>query len=503
MDKGYIYGKIYDRRAVGQLHNAYLTVTLALCLAVVLSLFLTLIDGVRRNGARLEAECVTDIGLQNILAEYHRELMKQYNLFAIDSSYGTAGCGKANTEAHLLRYLSGNLSYDDIFLSDYLYRDFLGLAVERVELTKVSILTDYGGALFRSDAVEAVKADVGLGLLQELQSWMQNVEINGLEEGTEENQKQELDSEIREWVNEYDGREIQVSEDEWKRAEVKNPTDGLEAKKRMGLLRLVVGDEANISPNVIHPESLILNRMQQGQINYGNMAWEGNTETEQLTERFLFQEYLLRYMGRFGKECEEDALRYQIEYLIAGKESDVENLKSVVNRLCILREAANAMYLMSNEAKRGEIRLVAAAACTLITLPALTPLLESAILLAWAYAESVYDIRTLLAGGKVPVLKDDGSWHYSLSAALNGSLQDESTGGEGLAYEDYLRIFMMLSDLDMLTGRAMDMVEADIRKTPGNAAFRLDGCFKAVEAHIRIGSSYGFQYEITRQKSYE
>ena len=71
--------------------NAYLTITLALCLAVILSLFLTLIDGVRRNGARLEAECVTDIGLQSIMAEYHRELMKQYNLFAIDSSYGKIG----------------------------------------------------------------------------------------------------------------------------------------------------------------------------------------------------------------------------------------------------------------------------------------------------------------------------------------------------------------------------------------------------------------------------
>lgn len=502
-DRGCIYRNIYGRRAEGQLYNAYLTVTLALCMAVILSLFLTLMDGVRRNGARLETECVADIGLQSIMAEYHRELMKQYNLFAIDSSYGTATCGRANTEEHLYRYLSGNLSYDDIFLSDYLYRDFLGLAVKQVELTKVSIMTDYEGAVFRKDAVEAVKDDVGLGLLQELRGWMQNVEINGLEEGKEEARKQELDREISEWVSEYDGMEIEVDEDEWERVEIRNPTDELEAKKRMGLLWLVVGDETNISPNVIHPDNLILNRMQQGQINRGNMVWEGHTETEQLTERFLFQEYLLRYMGRFGKECDEDALCYQIEYLIAGKASDVENLKSVVNRLCILREAANAMYLMSNEAKRGEIRLVAAAACTLITLPALTPLLESAILLAWAYAESIYDVKTLLAGGKVPLLKDDGNWHYSLSAALSGSIQDEGTGGEGLAYEDYLRIFMMLSDVDTITGRAMDMVEADIRKTPGNAAFRLDGCFEAVEAHIQIGSSHGFQYDITRQKSYE
>ena len=76
--------------------NGYLTVGLSLCLAVLLSLCLTLIDGVRRNGARLEIECITDIGMHSIMAEYHRELMRQYNLFAIDSSYGTDLCAKAN-----------------------------------------------------------------------------------------------------------------------------------------------------------------------------------------------------------------------------------------------------------------------------------------------------------------------------------------------------------------------------------------------------------------------
>ena len=331
---------------------------------------------------------------------------------------------------------------------------------------------------------------------------MQKVEINGLEDGKEEARKQELDEEIGEWVEKYDGQMVEVNEDQWERAEVRNPTDGLEAKKRMGLLRLVLEDEASVSPNIIHTGSLVQERMRQGRINRGNMAWEEAEGAGQMAERFLFQEYLLRYMGRYGREHEEDALRYQIEYLITGKESDLENLKGVVNRLCILREGANAMYLMSNERKRAEIRLVAAAACTVIALPALTPLLESAILLAWAYAESVYDVKSLLAGGKVPLLKDDGSWHYSLSAALNGSLRDETTGGEGLGYEDYLRIFMMLTDADKITARAMDMVEADIRRTPGNAAFRLDGCFRAIEAHVRIGSTHGYQYDITRQKSY-
>lgn len=493
---------INGRKTVGQIQNAYLTVYLALCLAVILSLFLTLLDGVRRNGARLEAECVTDIGLQSIMAEYHRELMKQYNLFAIDSSYGTATCGKANTEAHLLKYLSGNLSYDDIFLSDYLYRDFLALKVEQVELTKGAILTDYAGAVFRDSAVNAVKDDIGLDLLQNLQDWMQKVEVNGLEEGKEEIQREELDKEIEEWIEAYDGTQEETLVGGWGQVQGGNPTDELEFLERKGILHLVVGSETALSQNVLNTENLIMDRMQKGQVNRGNIEREEGTQAQELTERFLFQEYLLRYMGRYGMEHEEDALHYQIEYLIAGKESDVENLRSVANRLCVLREAANAMYLMSDETKKGEVRIAAAALCTLIMQPGLTPLLEGAILLAWAYAESVYDVKSLLAGGKIPLLKDSSSWHYSLSTVLEGSLGDSATEGEGLCYQDYLRIFMMLADRDTITARAMNMVEADIRKTPGNTAFRLDGCYGAVEACIRIGSAYGYRYEITRMKSY-
>lgn len=499
----FTYFEIKDHGDRRKFTNAYLTVCLSLCLAVILSLCLTLIDGARRNGARMEAECVADIGLQSIMAEYHRELMKQYNLFAIDASYGTTTCSKANTEAHLKKYLSKNLQYGDILFSDIFYRDFMGFRLDQAELTKVSILTDQMGAVFRKRAVEAVKADIGLDLLQRLKGWMQEVEVNGLEEGKEEVRKQELDEQIDGWIAEYDGMEIEVEEEDWRTLELENPTDGLEAKKRQGILKLVIEDSENLSQNALNTGNLVMNRMQQGQISQGNMAYESPENMEALAERFIFQEYLLKYMGRYGKEEEENALRYQIEYLIAGKDSDTENLKGVANRLCGLREAANAMYLWSNEAKRAEIKVAAGLVCTLIMLPELTPLLEGAILLAWAFAESVYDVKSLLAGGKVPLFKDDDSWHYGLLAALEGELQDQEQGGEGLSYQDYLRIFMMFTDVDVITGRAMNMVEADIRKTPGNSAFRLDGCYEAVEAYIKIDSGYGYQYEITRQKKYD
>lgn len=478
--------------------NAYLTVYLALCITLILSLCLTLIEGVRRNGARLETEIAAEIGLQSILAEYHRELFYQYNIFAVDSSYGTALPAKANTERHLRQYLDKNLDYKDVFLGFLFYRDFFRLSPEQVSLTKVSLLTDGGGAVFRKCAADAVKDDVGLNLLKEVQEWVRVIEVNGLEETDIEAEKNSLDGEIQE----YDGMEIDIGEEEPYILRVNNPTDHIEEQRRKGILKLVLGDDGELSANAIQSEGLFSNRADRGLINQGNIPIEQSSYEEQLLERFLFQEYLLRYMGHYGKEDEEDALRYQIEYLVAGEDSDADNLRTVLKRICYIREAANALYLLSDSTKRAEAEFVSQLVCDLALVPELAPILEAAILLGWAYAESIYDIKTLLAGGKVPLMKDEGTWHYSLGNALSGSLEESGDTGMGLSYEDYLRIFMMCTDLDTLTARAMNMVEADMRLTPGNSAFRLDGCYAELEACIEVESRYGFDFEMIRHKSY-
>lgn len=460
--------------------NAYLTVYLTLSLTVVLSLCLLLIEGVRKNGAALEAACAADVGMQSIMAEYHRELLEQYNIFAIDSSYGTGVCGKGNTEAHLYRYLEKNLQAGR--------RDFFSLHADGAELTGVSVLTDGKGAVFRSCAVEAIRDDVGLELLEQLQEWVKTVQINGLEESDAEQEKAYLDKEIEEynWEEETEG--------------LTNPTERLNGLRRMGILKLVVEDEQTLSEKAVDTTGLIGNRMAQGRVNSGNLS--DSEEKETLLERFLFQEYLLRYFGRYGSEKEDGALAYQMEYLIAGRDNDTDNLRALAGRLCLLREAANALYLFSDAEKSGEAELLAATVCTLCLVPELTPVVHASILLGWAYAESLHDVKLLLAGKRVPLLKDDSSWYLGLSAALAGEIAGEEEEGEGLSYQDYLRVFMMLTDLDELTGRAMDMAEADIRRTDGNAAFRLDGCYTKVQAGIHISGKNGYAFELVRTKSY-
>lgn len=479
--------------------NGYLTVWMALCLALVLSLFLVLVDGARRGAVRLEAECVTDMSMQSILAEYHRELVKQYNIFAIDSSYGTVVCGRANTEEHLKDYLDKNLSAGDVFLTGILYRDFLGMKLTDAKLTKVSILTDEKGEVFRRKAVEAIAEDVGLGLLEDVREWMQVVEVNGLDSVDTAGRKRSLDEELAS----YDGRLIEEKKNVWIPFDVNNPTAVLEQKRSMGILKLVFGDEAELSQRVLPLTGLVMSRMERGDVNRGNMPLVRQTVPEETAEQFLFREYLLKYMGYYGKLREEDVLKYQVEYLVTGKESDVENLRSVAERLCAMREAANALYLFADAEKREIAGIVAEAACALFLMPEIAPVLEAVILLGWAFAESVYDVKLLLCGGRIPLLKDDESWHYDIWSALSGSLEDESGGERGLSYADYLRIWMMLTDTDTLTGRAMNMVEADIRNTPGNHAFRLDGCYVRVEADIRIESSFGSRVQLIRQRSYD
>ena len=475
--------------------NGYLTVYMTLCLTVILSLCLTMIEGARKNGGAMEASCVADIGMQSVLAEYHRELLEQYNLFAIDSSYGTPEHGSYNTEAHLLKYLEKNLALDEVFLSYFLYRDFLDLQVDGVEMTGMSILTDDKGAVFRRRAVEAVQDDIGISMLEEVQKWMEVISINGLDTDEIRNEKAETDRRIQEY--EYEDEEGEIKQG------VENPTRVLEEQRSKGILRMVIADQDTLSANTLDLSNLIYSRMKQGKVSRGNLSLPESKWTEGMTERFFFQEYLLRYMGHYGQEDDKDALHYQIEYLIAGQNNDTENLRNVANRICALREAANVLYLMSDEKKQLEAEVMAGLISSVLLVPGLAPLLKAAIVLGWAYAESVYDVKSLLAGGRIPLIKDAAAWHYSLEGALSGELGDSTTEGVGLRYEDYLRVFMSFTDLDMLTGRAMDMVEADIRITDKNAGFCLDACYDRVEFDIRMSSGFGYQYQMIRQHAYD
>ena len=183
----------------------------------------------------------------------------------------------------------------------------------------------------------------------------------------------------------------------------------------------------------------------------------------------------------------------------------MDNLRQVATRICGIREVANTIYLYQDEEKEAVADSLAWVLSGAVFYPELQPLFKATLLMGWAYVESLYDTKLLLAGGKVPLMKTKADWHYDLDSILESvdmQLRQEEENAKGLSYTDYLHVLLYLADSEELTFRFMDLIEMDIRLTEGNEAFRMDACIESVEAEGYISSNYGGRYRILRKKSY-
>lgn len=475
--------------------KGYLTVYTALTLTVMISLCLTLVEGVRRNTVAFEAECIMDIGMNSVLAEYHRELLKRYGLLMVDTSYGTNYPSYYNTEQHLSAYLARNLDYSDSTKLSFLYRDLLGMELEDVQVQKVSLATDDGGKVFQYRAAECMQSRLGLEGVSQLFTWMETVEEYQL---LERNIGEEMDQ-VSEDLQQYGEMNPKIAQEDWILIDPTDPLDSLGKMRREGILKWVVEDVSLLSTVVINQDAYVSARAARGEINHGNYP---EREPLELIDNILLLEYFMSYAGYYGNARDDSLLQYQIEYLLCGNAADRDNLKRVADMFCCIRGASNLAYLMSCAEKKAEAEAVAAIASELITLPELEPVFETALLLTWAYLESLYDVRLLFSGGRVPLMKTDADWHYSLTNIWKPQINTGEVGGTGLSYGDYLRIFLYVQPPDTLSMRFMDLMEMDIQRTLGNSCFRMDGCIDGLEAEACIHSGYGYSFSVTRQKNY-
>lgn len=475
----------------------YLTIYVALSLTVMLSLCLTIIEGVRRSSIEWEAECIMDVSMNSVLAEYHREVLNQYNLLYIDSAYGSAYPSYYNTEARLKYYLEQNLNLQEVSYVDFVYKDLLGMKLSDVWLKEVTLATDLSGKLFQRKAAEAVWDDSGMQTLENVLDWVQTIDSNGLLERDIEAEKAEVDTRLEE----LQGTEKLLEDQTWITVKIENPTRHLNDMRAKGVLRWVLPEGSIISGQRVDLSQYISARRKRGKINAGN---PGQIPDITPLENVLFHEYIIRYSGRYNAPKKGSLLQYQTEYVISGKAKDEENLKNVALTISGLREVANVIYLNNCSAKMDMVKIVAKVLAYAIFTPEAEELFKASIVMGWAYLESVYDTKVLLAGGKIPLMKEDKDWHYDLDSIFTtASMEVKNQHKRGLAYEDYLRILLYLGNQEKITFRFMDLMEMDIRLTEGNEAFRMDGCIERIGAQAVIKSGYGYEYVMESRKKYE
>ncbi len=472
--------------------NGYMTVYLALTAGIMLSLILAVVQGARIGTIRMHVECCADMALDSALAQYHRQMLEQYELFFIDTSYGTGDPSYHRTEEQILHYMEKNLRPEETF-DIPAARDLMGLTADSVELLQAGVATDDGGSVLKYHIVQYMKDSRGISLAQDIlrngsqaQQWTEQ-DMEGQWDSTEESMKEEI------------GRKKRLQDQEWDGEIPETPSDVVRQTRGEGILGVAAqGMEVSMAsiPDQSRPSVRHLNR--------GTGLEESRKPADGLVDNGLLYTYILDKCGYWGAQKENSALAYEAEYILQQRTGDMENLKKTAQEMLLIREASNAAFLFGSDL-RGQATAVATAISAILGIPEVEELLEAVILFAWAYAESVKDIRILFKGDKVPLVKTEANWNTPFSQLLTYRfhLDSYTPCEQGWSYRDYLGALLFLHGADSAITGLMDVMESDIQRTPGNEAFRIDGLIDGMRAKIRVTSRYAGSYSIERLYEYE
>lgn len=484
-----------------------ITVFLSLISMLFLSLFCTMAESARVQGARFQAAAAFDMGLFSMFGEYDKVLLEEYDLWFLDSTYGNRAFSTDAMEARLRHFISPNIHPSEGISAKGCWHLF-PTELDKCSVDKYALATDDGGQVFYKQVVENEKELLAGNTISAMRKNMDEIrrqEISGEqyereERAADENLQKEIEKQReleakeanqtpqsqnkqgdgnaqKDQTSDYEaGKDIQMN--------AENPLEKIKRLKRLGILSLVMKDSSQISDKKMSISSLPSKRvLKKGNLNV-------RTEAAGVSGELVFLEYLKNHftcaVDKEKKKIKEHALTYELEYIIAGKTSDAENLKKVVNKLLLLREGANYVCICGSASMKEEALALAAAIAGAAAVPALISAFQKAIMLAWAYGESILDVRSLLAGGKIPAVKTEADWKLSLEKL--GDLEDiwEGCDGEkekGRTYQEYLTGILALEKKKTRNMRTLDLIEANRRAEAGGENFRVDALVVRLEAH--------------------
>ena len=160
-------------------------------------------------------------------------------------------------------------------------------------------------------------------------------------------------------------------------------------------------------------------------------------------------------------------------------------------------------YVKGNSQKLAEVHAMAASIAAALAVPVSEELIRRVLMVCWAYGESLMDVRILLAGGKVPVVKDSASWQLAISRLAGVGDEQSKKGTKGLDYTGYLELLLQLQTEKNNIRRGMDMVELGMRGQEKKSSFSLDHCIEAASIELSARVSGAGTVRAVEYRSYE
>lgn len=449
--------QVFKRKVRGEI-----TVFLSLIFILLLSLVSALIESASIRIIRNHRRADLSLAMESVFAEYHTKLLENYHIFAVDAAYEKGGFSLENMLERLQYYGASSLEN---------------------KVTACSLLTDNAGTEFYRLAVQYEADITGLGEV------LKKEDVTFVEEDKKQNEQYEKETiRVIEEINEKLGEAGETLPAEG------NPISLLSDWKRQGALSLLISDPSTLSDKKIDYSALPSHRE--------NRRGMGQMKSPQMVDeafgKALFGSYVKRHFSCFTEQKEDRKILYEREYMLFGNSDEKANLEQAFNRMIFLRFAGNYAYLLTDTTKKAEAEAMAAGLCTILTVPEITSLVKHAILLAWAYGESIVDVRLLVKGEKVEAVKTEDSWRLSLNGLFE--LGEDVSVGEGakkgLSYEDYLQFFLLVEKKETLSMRALDLVEHEL-------GLAVDGCVTGMEVKSICKLRRGLSYEFETTFSYE
>lgn len=473
---------------------------------MIISLILSLVEVVHYNGLKSKVSNVSKIGIESAFADYNRILFEDYGILAIDSGYCSEQMDLDRVANRISVYLSDNLCVDGT--------SFFKANPSVPNIKEFGLLTDDNGAPFIKQAAKVAMYNMPSDLINGIESDLEGVNANELDSSKAEEMMTESTIKISEMENDENTEKQEIesplsSEDQAMLEENGNPIDLAMEWKGKAVLSQVIEDVSTLSEKNIGTE-IPSNRQ---------FAINGSYTTNiSSVEKILFTQYLGSKFSSYGDKKDHEGLEYEWEYVINGKNTDIKNLEGTVEKLIFFREIQNLITLAEDAARQQEALSIATAICATFAIPALITPIQAGIIAAWAYLESILDVRLLLSGGKVPIVKTPEQWTSNILMFPNYISPQVTANnvGQGLSYKDYLKAMTVIINTGLLGIRALDVVEYSIRENEDYVNSRVNNFLYKMEVSYEYkanpvfasltpmlnGRLSNYQFNTTEEMSY-
>ncbi len=437
--------------------TAFLSLVFVLILAFLTSILNSAVIQSTKSIKRQEV----DRALFSLFGEYDPVLFEQYDIFATDTG-AVRDEEYAQIKSRLHYYGSSDIKQD---------------------ISGIQLLTDHMGVAFKEQAIQYMSDTYGLSSVSDLIGMTKEWEKIERVGNDIKDKNATFDQEFMEITSKENGKE---------------QFDFVYEMQTLPLLSSVLPKNFACSEKTVEPKELFSNRNQ----NVGKGQFYTRSDLSNLQNKLLFREYLLKKFTNAlssKEEIKSKQLSYEVEYLIGGKSNDRDNLEVVLREIALLRTGDNYIFLRNDPQKKAEIEAMATVLSVLIFFPEGIGLIRQILLLVWAFAESVQDLKILMSGNKVPLIKSADQWQVSLDSVIHKQpVQSNSQSlsqKRGLEYKDYLRILLFLKHTDTLTLRAFDRIEGNLRLVHEKSDLYLDAYMTKVRLINQATIHPGIQYE--------